>query len=184
MPRYIAFLRAINVGRGRSLKMQSLRQSFESLGFSNIETFIASGNVIFEASSKSVKSLQRTIARVLQEKLGYKVAVFIRTEAELASIANYRPFPQAKIESAAEFNILLLADRLDRPSRQNVMELQTNTNEFRIREREIYWLRQKMPGKSSFSTVPFQKALGKQFTIRSANTVKKLPLKLARSKHD
>ena len=47
MPRYITFLRAINVG-GHTVKMDRLREIFESLGFANVETFIASGNVVFE----------------------------------------------------------------------------------------------------------------------------------------
>ena len=51
MPRYIAFLRAINVGGRHTVKMDFLRDFFESLGFSNVETFIASGNVVFDSSS-------------------------------------------------------------------------------------------------------------------------------------
>ena len=53
MPRYIAFLRAINVGGHNTVKMDFLRQLFESLGFSNVETFIASGNIVFETTSKN-----------------------------------------------------------------------------------------------------------------------------------
>ncbi|HLO27663.1 MAG TPA: hypothetical protein VK249_00920 [Anaerolineales bacterium] len=53
------------------------------------------------------------------------------------------------------------------------MELQTDTDEFHIRGREIYWLRRKKMGKSTFFRVPFEKPLGKRFTIRSAKTIKK-----------
>ncbi len=55
MFRFIAFLRAINVGRDRTVKMRSLRQVFESLGFSKVATFIASGNVVFETRTKKTK---------------------------------------------------------------------------------------------------------------------------------
>ena len=48
MSKFVAFLRAINVGGGRTVKMQSLRQVFESIGFSKVTTFIASGNGVFE----------------------------------------------------------------------------------------------------------------------------------------
>ncbi|HXW01123.1 MAG TPA: DUF1697 domain-containing protein, partial [Anaerolineae bacterium] len=54
LPKYIAFLRAINVG-GHTVKMDYLRRLFEEMGFSKVETFIASGNVIFEAVAKSTK---------------------------------------------------------------------------------------------------------------------------------
>jgi len=60
MPKFIAFLRAINVG-GHVVKMDQLRRFFEALGFANVETFIASGNVIFESKSKDPAALQRQI---------------------------------------------------------------------------------------------------------------------------
>ncbi len=60
MPRFIAFLRAINVG-GRTVKMDGLRRLFAALGFSSVETFIASGNVVFEATLKNARALARGI---------------------------------------------------------------------------------------------------------------------------
>ena len=94
MPRYIAFLRAINVG-GHTVKMDRLRQHFESLGFANVETFIASGNVVFETTAMDTAALETRIAAALHAALGYEVATFIRTEAELSGIAEYQPFPPA-----------------------------------------------------------------------------------------
>jgi uncharacterized protein (DUF1697 family) len=70
MLRFIAFLRAINVGGGRTVKMQSLREVFESLGFSRVATFIASGNVVFETTTKKTKTLESKIERALKEALG------------------------------------------------------------------------------------------------------------------
>ena len=60
MTRYVAFLRAINVG-GRRVKMHHLRELFESLGFSNVETFIASGNVIFDSPAEDTRKLEQRI---------------------------------------------------------------------------------------------------------------------------
>ena len=137
MSRYITLLRAINVGRGRTVKMESLRQVFESLGFSNVTTFIASGNVVFEATTRNIKSLEKNIKGRLQEALGYEVAAFIRTEAELAEIVNYKPFPRSKIDAATEFNIIFLADTVDEKSKQKVSALRTDTDEFHVHGREI-----------------------------------------------
>jgi len=118
MSRYIALLRAINVGRGRTVKMESLRQLFESLGFAKVATFIASGNVVFEATTKNVRLLEKKIEKRVREALGYEVAVFIRTDAELAEIAKYKPFQQSKIETATEFNVIFLANTLDEKFKQ------------------------------------------------------------------
>jgi uncharacterized protein (DUF1697 family) len=174
MSRFIAFLRAINVGRGRTVKMDTLRRLFETLGVSRVATFIGSGNVVFETTARNAKTLERKIEKRLREALGYEVTTFIRTDAELAKIANYKPFPQSKIDAAGEFNIVLLADSLDEKFKQRVMALKTDTNEFRVHGREIYWLRRKKPSGSTFSTVPFEKTLGTPVTIRSATTVRRL----------
>ena len=69
MPKYVAFLRAINVG-GHTVKMEHLRILFEELGFENVETFIASGNVIFDSKTKSTKTLETKIEKHLRQALG------------------------------------------------------------------------------------------------------------------
>lgn len=91
MPGYIAFLRAINVGRHNTVKMDFLRHLFQSLGFSNVETFIAGGNVMFETTSKNAQALEREIEESLRQALGYAVTTFIKTGTELAAIDNYKP---------------------------------------------------------------------------------------------
>ena len=120
-----------------------LRQLFESIGFLNVATFIASGNVVFEATTKNVRSLEERIEKRLEEALGYEVAAFIRTEAELVEIANYKPFPQSKVDTAAGFNIIFLADTVDENSKEKVLALRTDTDEFHVHGREIYWLRRR-----------------------------------------
>ena len=92
MPRYVAFLRAINVG-GHVVKMDHLRTLFEEIGLTEVETFIASGNVLFNSPSKSGPALERKIEKQLRTALGYEVATFVRTHAEVQQVAAYEPFP-------------------------------------------------------------------------------------------
>lgn len=178
MKKYIAFLRAINVG-GHNVKMDVLRQLFESLGFSKVETFIASGNVIFEAKAGNVKALEKKIEKCLQESLGYEVATFIRTDAEVAEIAKYKPFQQSQLDAAGALNIGFLADAPDNSARQKLMSLQTNIDEFHVHGREIYWLCKKKQSDSKISNVAIEKALGVKSTLRGVNTVNKLSEKFA-----
>ena len=96
MPRYIAFLRAINVG-GHNVKMAQLRTLFEELEYTNVETFIASGNVIFDTPASNVQQIEQQIERHLQPALGYPVATFIRSDAELAAVASYQPFTPVEL---------------------------------------------------------------------------------------
>jgi uncharacterized protein (DUF1697 family) len=157
MFRFIAFLRAINVGGGRTVKMQSLRQIFESLGFFNVATFIASGNIVFETTAKRTKTLERRIEKALKEALGYEVRTFVRGEDELAKIANYRPFPGSKFDETWQSNIIFLADNLNTKLKQNIRALRTKTDAFEVHGRELYWRRRRKQNGALFRLFPLRK---------------------------
>jgi uncharacterized protein (DUF1697 family) len=178
MARYIAFLRAINVG-GHTVKMDVLRQHFEALGFSNVETFIASGNVVFETTVKNTRTLEKKIEQQLRAELGYEVATFIRTEAELAAIAKYQPFHPAQMESATAFNIAFLAEPLDAALQKKLFALKTDIDDFHVQGREVYWLCRRKQSESTFSNAVLEKTIGRATTIRGVNTIHKMATKYA-----
>ena len=78
----VVFLRAINVGGSKIIKMDHLRQKFETLDLLNVQTFIQSGNVIFEIKGKGSAALENKIETQLEKALGYKVEIFLRSMAE------------------------------------------------------------------------------------------------------
>jgi uncharacterized protein (DUF1697 family) len=176
MPKYVAFLRAINVG-GHTVKMDYLRQVFEAVGFSNVETFIASGNVIFESKSKNAKALEKKIEDCLQETLGYRVTTFIRSLPQLAEIANYKPFNAAQLEESHAVYIAFLADVPSDEAKQKLLSFTTATDEFHFSGRELYWLARKNFSESTFSGALLEKALGMPATLRNTTTVKKIATK-------
>jgi len=176
MPQFFAFLRAINAGPKRAARMSVLRQTFESLGFFGVATFLGSGNVVFETRAKDVRRLEKTIEGGLKQALGYSVPVFIRTHAELKEILTSEAFDKPLIFDA-DANIIFLAHNLDQKDRANLMALATETDRFRVHRREVYWWRRKKPGTSLFSTVPLAKVLSEPFTIRSTNTIRRLVAK-------
>ena len=177
MPRFIAFLRAINVS-GRTVKMDHLRRLFESLEFSGVETFIASGNVIFESPAADPPALEKQIESHLRQSLGYEVATFIRSTSELAAIASHRPFPAAELK--AEGGSLYIAFLQAPPSgeaRDRLMALRTKVDDFHIHEREVYWLCRRHLGESLFSGARLEKTVGMPATVRNATTVRRLAAK-------
>lgn len=180
MPRYIAFLRAINVG-GHTVKMDVLRQQFEALGFSNVETFIASGNVVFETTAKNARSLEKKIEGHLRATLGYAVATFIRTEAELAAIAQYLPFPLSALKTAQALNVAFLAEPLAAAPQKKLMALKTDIDDFHVHGREVFWLCRKKQSESTFSNAVLEKTIGQSSTIRGVNTIQKMAAKYATS---
>ncbi|MDX2181856.1 MAG: DUF1697 domain-containing protein [Bryobacteraceae bacterium] len=172
MPRYCAFLRAINVG-GRVVKMDRLRAIFEGLGLANVETFIASGNVIFDSRANPA-SLEKKIEAALKRELGYAVETFLRTGEELAAIAKYVPFKETGLALHCGF----LYAPLDPAAATRVLDCRTPVDEFHSHGREIYWLCRVKFNESQVKPKAFEKALGTPVTFRSMTTVAKLAAKL------
>lgn len=175
MPRYVAFLRAINVG-GRVVKMDVLRRAFESLGFKNVETFIASGNVIFDSRSTNVRAIEKKIEAHLQKALGYRVTTFIRSPSEIAAIAQHEPF-DGRVIAGASIYIGLLTSEPTAEARTRLDALQAADEAFHVHGRELYWQRAPSMKMISFSGAVLEKLLGPA-TMRNVNTLKRLAAKL------
>lgn len=169
MTKYIAFLRAINVG-GHNVKMTELKRLFESLGFSNVETFIASGNVIFETTAKDTTKLEKKIEALLKESLGYEVFTFLRTPSEVADIAKYKAF---KVKGEA-LNVAFIAEPLDDLPIQKLLALKNEIDDFHVHGREVYWLCQVRQSDSKFSNLLLEKTIGRRATFRGINTIQKM----------
>lgn len=174
--RFVAFLRAINVG-GHVVKMEVLKTAFVDLGFANVDTFIASGNVIFETRSKDAPGLERKIERALEATLGYEVATFIRTLSEIAAIARYEPFPKAAIAAAASLNVGLLKDPINEEGRRVVDSLKTGNDDFHLDGAQIYWLCRSRQMESKFNNALFERKVGVRATFRGLKTMEKLAAK-------
>jgi uncharacterized protein (DUF1697 family) len=132
--------------------MHVLRQTFESLGFSKVATFLASGNIVFEARAKGMRALEKKIERKLQQTLGYNVPVFIRKSQELNEIATLEPFKDSRGQGV-DVNIIFLVKNLDERSKAKLKTLATETDGFRVHGREVYWWRRKRPGTSLYSNL-------------------------------
>ena len=178
MPRHVAFLRAINVG-GHVVKMDSLRRLFEGIGHSGVETFIASGNVIFEAASRNAAALERAIEARLEEALGYEVAAFIRSPAELAAIGRFRPFPGAGVPNGGTLYVGFLSREPAREAIRRLESIESDVDAFRVRGRELYWLIRGGFGDSKLSGAKLERILGVKATLRNITTVTKLAAKYA-----
>ena len=172
MPRHIAFLRAVNVG-GRTVKMDALRAHFEALGLARVETFIASGNVIFEAPAKAAAKLPAKIEAALLAALGFEVHTFVRTDAELAAVVSHA----ATLKAAPTLNVGFLAEPMSREAEKLLMKLRSEIDDFHVHGREVYWLCKKKQSESTFSNTVFEKALKLRTTFRGISTVQKLSAK-------
>jgi uncharacterized protein (DUF1697 family) len=93
---YAAFLRGINNLGQKPVKMDELKKAFESLGFKNVRTILASGNVVFDAPKAGPRVLAETIEEKVKKRFGHEIVVLIRTIAELKRLADLNPFKGIK----------------------------------------------------------------------------------------
>jgi uncharacterized protein (DUF1697 family) len=181
MQKLIAFLRAINVG-GHTVKMDQLRKLFEELEFSKVETFIASGNVIFESPRQDLQALEAQIETHLKTALGYEVATFIRSTSELEEAAEYEPFPAESVGKGGTVYVAFLKDTPSKQAAQDLLALRTDVDDFHVHKREVYWHCRTSLHESTFSGARLEKTLKMPATMRNSTTVKKLAAKYPASK--
>ena len=174
--RYVAFLRAINVG-GHVVKMADLRAIFEALRFANVETFIASGNVIFDAPAGDPAALESLIEARLQKKLGYAVSTFLRTPAELAAVSTAPVATLGDGGHALWVGFVKTALAADATAR--LLALATGTDAFDVAGREVYWRRVVKVSDSKLTGARLERALASPATFRNITTVRKLAAKFA-----
>lgn len=175
MNQYIAFLRGINLGY-RRVKMDHLRALFEEIKFADVATFIASGNVIFSSKVSDRRKLEQQIQAHLHKSLGYDVDTFVRTRAEVAAVAAFRPFPAADLEKPA--NTLyagFLRERLGADQVRRLIACRTDVDEFGVEGREYYWLCRCKTYESKVWASPAMKAVKlPTSSMRNLTTVRKL----------
>lgn len=177
MPKYVAFLRAINVG-GHVVKMDYLRTLFEALKFSNVETFIASGNVIFDSKSTKLEPLEKKIEQHLLKHLGYEVATFVRPVADIARIAAAKPFSVAELEKNGNtLYVGFLAAAPTEAARKELGKCASKMNDFAIAGREVFWLARVKFSENDFSGARIEKILNMKTTLRNVNTAQRIAAK-------
>ena len=176
MPRYVAFLRAVNVG-GRIVKMEELRALFSEAGMAEVETFIASGNVIFSTTAKATAALEQKLEAHLKKALGFDVPTLIRTTTEVAEAAARSPYTDAEVEAAGTFVAAFLRAPLDAAGKKGLAGLATDVDRFVLHGREVYWLARTKQSETKLTIVKFERAVGCAATMRAMTSLRKLAAK-------
>ncbi len=170
MPRRVAFLRAINVG-GRVVKMDYLRTVLTSFGFDNVQTLIASGNVILDAKSASSTTVEDQIEAGLLDELGYEVVTMVRTPKELAEVVAHRPF---SLETSV---VGFLKHAPGAAETKEALAWEIGEEEIAIRGKELYWRHGGRMSESALGKIKVERTLG-PMTMRNLTTVARIAAKV------
>lgn len=177
MEHYVAFLRGINLGN-RRIKSPELVKHFEQMGLEEVATFRASGNVAFaDLGGDSEAKLQKRVEAELDERLGFDVAVFLRSFEEVASIAAREPFDvKAIARSKGKPQVQLLARKPTAAAKKKVFALAGPDDEMAFEGRELHWLPSTGLSETEVDLKAIDKALGKG-TMRTAGTIEQIAKK-------
>ncbi|MEK8129108.1 DUF1697 domain-containing protein [Paenibacillus filicis] len=173
---YIALLRGINVSGQKLIKMTELKRMFEELGFSRVQTYIQSGNVLFESAEpqQGEEPLSKRIERGIEEVFGYQVPVVIRTLDELVHILANCPFPADTLAPGESLYAALLAESPSPEGIERLLACRSDIDDYHLAGDEVYILCRQGLGKSLFSNNFLEKKLKVAATTRNWQTMNKL----------
>ncbi len=141
-----------------------------------METFIASGNVIFE-SAKRPQALEKVISAALEKDLGYAVLGFLRTLPEMKAVADCKAFDAATMSAAMTYYVGFTANPLTSDQKEKLSAFRSDVDEFNVVGREIYWACRIRSSDSKFNNAVMERRLGISATWRGINTVRRLVAK-------
>jgi uncharacterized protein (DUF1697 family) len=175
--RYVALLRGINVGGKSLVRMADLKECVEQLGYDDVSTFIASGNVLFESPKKAPR-LESELEGSLEKRFGLPIAVVVRSRAELGRVV--RTIPSGWIgDDSLRVNVAFLRRKLDGRKLARELEPRDGVDELVATKSALIWATRR----DALTRSGMQKLVGgaayKDLTVRNLNTTLKLQELLA-----
>jgi len=169
----ISMLRGVNVVGHNKIKMDALRELYESLGLRDPQTYIQSGNVVFRAEAKGLAPLAKRIEDAIERKFGFRPGVILRITSDLRDVIARNPFANRHGIDASKLLVTFFAAVPGPEVQDEILGIKADPEELRIDGRELYVYFPDGIGRSKVRPA-IEKALKKSGTGRNWNTVTKL----------
>ncbi len=174
MPAYIAMLRGVNVTGHNSIKMEQLRGLCNRLGFQKVETYVQSGNIVFQAKIENPAVLSKRIGRSILHSFGFETPVIVRTSTEMENVVANNPFLKEKDIDSSKLHVTFLSAAAQKSSLKRLEDLATGQDRFYPASREIYLYCPGGYGRTKLSNNAIEKALSVTATTRNWRTTSTL----------
>lgn len=171
--KWAAMLRGINLGK-RQLKSAELKAVVEGMGFTEVKTILASGNVVFEAGDAKPEALERDLHAALEKATGLKSEVFVRNHTELTALVGNNPFPDEARERPSFLVVSFHRDPVDQGAIDRVAASYDGPERMVVIGRELLTDFPDGQGRSNLIPVMQKAKLSQANTGRNWNTVQKL----------
>ncbi len=174
MPGYIAMLRGINVGGHKTIKMEDLRALCSGVGFRNVETYVQSGNVVFQTPIENPAILSKRIGETVLQSFGFDVPVIVRTSKEMRNVIANNPFLKEKDIDSSKLHVTFLSETPQKGSLKKLEALSTSPDRFYPSLHEVYLYCPGGYGRTKLSNSAIEKALSVRATTRNWKTTNTL----------
>jgi len=175
MNSFIALLRGINVGGNKKIKMLDLKALFQSLGFTDVVTYIQSGNVVFQSDQNSLTELQSNIEQSIKQTFGFDVPVQILTDKSLNEQVAQLPFKELNVEQhGSQVMLCFLSNMPDTEKLEKLTPYQTADEQVHLIKKVIYLYYPNGSGRSKLTNHVIEKIFKLNATTRNLKTATKL----------
>ena len=181
MKKYIAFLRGINVGGHHKVPMADLRSELEKLGFENISTILNSGNIIFDAKSDDLETIERTTSLHLEAHFGFPIPTIVKKLEAIYDLFLSDPFKNITLTKDLRFYVSFLRNDVESDLK---LPWASDDQAFRIidiHDNSILSVLDISVTKTPKAMEVLEKSYGKNITTRNWNTIKRVAKKLEAS---
>ena len=166
---YVAFLRGVNLGPNNKIPMPALRAMAEDLGYTDVATYINSGNLII-SSTKKAATVEREISNGIKDTFGRPIDVTVRTPAQLKKILAENPYPDG---NPSQVTVAFLTKPPPANAKEKVAAVATDSEPFEFAGQDVYVNYSHGMGKSKLAE-KFSAIIGVSSTVRNIRTVQKV----------
>ena len=174
MNRYIALLRGINVGGNNIIKMADLKLCFENMGFTNVVTYIQSGNVLFDSNENDYQKLTLEIENALSERFNYNSKIVLLAQTDLNRIVNAAPNGFGVNPDEYRYDVIFLKPPVTSEEALSKIKTKEGVDFVTAGDGVVYFSRLSSKSSQSQMTRMIGTAIYKELTIRNWNTTCKL----------
>lgn len=174
MKTYIALLRGINVSGKHKISMAALKANLEELNYENVQTYIQSGNVIFEREASDPAVIENEISRKIAEQYGFEVSVITKKPEELVDVLSSNPFLNDEQKDPTRMYVTFLSEEPTPEALEKMRTLNYSPEEYVLHGKNIYFFSPLGYGRAKMNNNFFEKKLKVPATTRNWKTVNKL----------
>ena len=174
MERYIAFLRGINVSGQKIIKMESLRKAFIEEGFTDVKTYIQSGNVIFNSDEADAQKLIQRIEDMIGNHFGFRTDVILRSHIDIESVLNSLQISRLESGEDGKYYITFLKEEYNEPLIVPLFSKNKDVEVIYQNKKDFISVSNLFKGSYGFPNAFIEKFTGIPATTRNPDTLKKI----------